>query len=347
MARTRYAMTLLAEIPGVRVPFAAQHHVKEFVVDLTATGRTVGTVSTGAPRARHLLRRGPRARAPGARPERPRVRHRGPDASRHRPARRRARGSRPMTSPAGPATPMAGLPVGPKPVPRRFHQARWDEPIIFELSVPGARGILPPAIEPAISAVVGDPAAALPPGIRRERPPALPELGQVHVVRHYDRLSQENARRRPQRRRGPGHLHDEVQPQGQRPPGPEPADRRPPPAPGSRHSPGRPRDHVAAGADARRDLRPGPGDAPARRRVRRDLGERLDDPRLARVPRRRVRRPRRRPRRGHHHDLQPPLERGLREGGWLPDHHAPPGRGTATRTSRRCGQRSRSGRPRC
>jgi glycine dehydrogenase subunit 1 len=45
MARTRYAMTLLAEIPGVRVPFAGQHHVKEFVVDLTATGRTVATVS--------------------------------------------------------------------------------------------------------------------------------------------------------------------------------------------------------------------------------------------------------------------------------------------------------------
>ena len=45
MARTRYAMTLLAEIPGVRVPFAGQHHVKEFVVDLTATGRTVATIS--------------------------------------------------------------------------------------------------------------------------------------------------------------------------------------------------------------------------------------------------------------------------------------------------------------
>jgi glycine dehydrogenase subunit 1 len=45
MARARYAMTLVAEIPGVRVPFAGQHHVKEFVVDLTATGRTVAMVS--------------------------------------------------------------------------------------------------------------------------------------------------------------------------------------------------------------------------------------------------------------------------------------------------------------
>jgi glycine dehydrogenase subunit 2 len=95
------------------------------------------------------------------------------------------------TTPRAAAGTAPGLPIAPKPVPRRFHQARWDEPIIFELSVPGARGILPPATEPAISAVVGNPAAALPAGIRRERPAALPELSQVHVVRHYDRLSQE------------------------------------------------------------------------------------------------------------------------------------------------------------
>ena len=52
MARTRYAMTLLAAVPGVRVPFSGQHHVKEFVVDLSATGQTVAAVSRG------LLERG-------------------------------------------------------------------------------------------------------------------------------------------------------------------------------------------------------------------------------------------------------------------------------------------------
>src|SRR5699024_5584489 len=36
------------------------------------------------------------------------------------------------------------------------------------------------------------PLAALPPEIRRETPPALPELPQLHVLRHYLRLSQEN-----------------------------------------------------------------------------------------------------------------------------------------------------------
>ncbi len=102
-----------------------------------------------------------------------------------------------MTAPTSPDRTAASgssptLPIGPKPMPRRFHQARWDEPIIFELSAPGARGVLPPATEPGITELIGDPAAALPPGVRRVAPPALPELAQLHVVRHYMRLSQEN-----------------------------------------------------------------------------------------------------------------------------------------------------------
>jgi glycine dehydrogenase subunit 1 len=52
MARTRYAITRLETVPGVRVPFSGQHHVKELVVDLNATGRTVAAVS------RALLERG-------------------------------------------------------------------------------------------------------------------------------------------------------------------------------------------------------------------------------------------------------------------------------------------------
>ena len=102
--------------------------------------------------------------------------------------------SRASKRPEGPSTPTsvgAARPIAAKPIPRRFHQARWDEPIIFELSTPGARGVLPPAVEPEIAEAVGDPAAALPAGIRRIVPPALPELAQVHVLRHYDRLSQE------------------------------------------------------------------------------------------------------------------------------------------------------------
>jgi len=79
-----------------------------------------------------------------------------------------------------------------KPVLRRFHQARWDEPIIFELSRAGQRGILVPELEEEIRARAGDVLADLPDGMRRKDPPALPELSQPQVVRHYARLSQEN-----------------------------------------------------------------------------------------------------------------------------------------------------------
>ena len=82
--------------------------------------------------------------------------------------------------------------VSPKPMPRRFHQASWDEPVIFELSQPGARGVLVPQVEPGILQEVGDVTASLPEALRRRIPPALPELSQVHVLRHYARLSQEN-----------------------------------------------------------------------------------------------------------------------------------------------------------
>ena len=82
--------------------------------------------------------------------------------------------------------------VDGEPRLRRFHQARWDEPIIFELSREGQRGILVPAVEPGIRDTVGDVLTTLPEGLRRADPPALPELSQPQVLRHYDRLSQEN-----------------------------------------------------------------------------------------------------------------------------------------------------------
>ena len=80
---------------------------------------------------------------------------------------------------------------GGKPRLRRFHQARWDEPIIFELSRKGQRGILVPEVEGDIREEVGDVLATLPPKMRRKQPPGLPELSQPQVLRHYARLSQE------------------------------------------------------------------------------------------------------------------------------------------------------------
>ncbi|HUZ22512.1 MAG TPA: aminomethyl-transferring glycine dehydrogenase subunit GcvPB [Streptosporangiaceae bacterium] len=85
-----------------------------------------------------------------------------------------------------------GFPIEAKPPLRRFHQARWDEPLIFELTQPGQRGILVPPAEPAVTEAVAGAPGELPPGIRRAAPPALPEMSQLHVLRHYLRLSQEN-----------------------------------------------------------------------------------------------------------------------------------------------------------
>src|SRR5574338_1209008 len=82
--------------------------------------------------------------------------------------------------------------IAPKPTLRRFHQARWDEPIIFELSVAGQRGVLPPEPEAAVVESAGDVFADLPASLKRKTPPALPEMSQLHVLRHYVRLSQEN-----------------------------------------------------------------------------------------------------------------------------------------------------------
>lgn len=74
---------------------------------------------------------------------------------------------------------------------RNFHQAKWDEPVIFELSTKGARGILVPEAEKEIQAEVGDGISTIPEIMRRKEAPALPELSQAQVLRHYLRLSQE------------------------------------------------------------------------------------------------------------------------------------------------------------
>ncbi len=75
---------------------------------------------------------------------------------------------------------------------RNFHQAKWDEPIIFQLSKMGERGILVPEIEAEIETTIGDGLSALPENMRRKHAPALPELGQMQVLKHYLRLSQQN-----------------------------------------------------------------------------------------------------------------------------------------------------------
>jgi glycine dehydrogenase subunit 2 len=74
---------------------------------------------------------------------------------------------------------------------RNFHQAKWDEEIIFELDTPGQCGVLTPQIEPEIEQLVGDCLSALPQNMKRVKPPALPEVSQMRVLKHFLRLSQQ------------------------------------------------------------------------------------------------------------------------------------------------------------
>ncbi len=74
---------------------------------------------------------------------------------------------------------------------RKFHQARWDEEIIFEMSVPGERGVLLPKAEQEIVNDVGDGLSGVPDNLRRKTVASLPEVGQMRVLRHFMRLSQE------------------------------------------------------------------------------------------------------------------------------------------------------------
>ncbi|RLI39721.1 hypothetical protein DRO60_00490, partial [Candidatus Bathyarchaeota archaeon] len=49
-----------------------------------------------------------------------------------------------------------------------FRQARWDEPLIFELGAPGRRGYMPPRPEPELVASLGPLEALLPEGLLRK-----------------------------------------------------------------------------------------------------------------------------------------------------------------------------------
>ena len=62
-----------------------------------------------------------------------------------------------------------------------FVQARWDEPLIIQLSHTNQ-----------ISDQVTNETNPAPQKIRRQTPPSLPDLAEIDVIRHYTRLSQEN-----------------------------------------------------------------------------------------------------------------------------------------------------------
>lgn len=74
---------------------------------------------------------------------------------------------------------------------RDFQQAKWDEEIIYELSVEGERGILVPKAEKEIVDQVGDGVSKIPENMKRDGLANLPEVNQKRVLMHFLRLSQQ------------------------------------------------------------------------------------------------------------------------------------------------------------
>jgi glycine cleavage system P protein (glycine dehydrogenase) subunit 2 len=72
----------------------------------------------------------------------------------------------------------------------RFRQASWDEPLLKDLSRPGRVGMSVPT-DPKIASRIKDPASLVPSSMRRESV-NLPELSELQVLRHFNRLSQMN-----------------------------------------------------------------------------------------------------------------------------------------------------------
>jgi glycine dehydrogenase subunit 2 len=71
-----------------------------------------------------------------------------------------------------------------------FRQARWDEPLLIELSGEGRCGLALPS-DPRLNKEVGDILETVPKHLRRANI-KLPEVSQPQIIRHYTRLSQMN-----------------------------------------------------------------------------------------------------------------------------------------------------------
>ncbi|MEM0002107.1 MAG: aminomethyl-transferring glycine dehydrogenase subunit GcvPB [Desulfurococcaceae archaeon] len=69
-----------------------------------------------------------------------------------------------------------------------YKQAKWSEPLVFELGAKERIGINLPEVEEEVKQTVGE--IKIPDEIRRKIPPNLPELSEVEVVRHFTRLTQ-------------------------------------------------------------------------------------------------------------------------------------------------------------
>jgi glycine dehydrogenase subunit 2 len=71
-----------------------------------------------------------------------------------------------------------------------YRTVKWHEKTLYEQSQPGLVNDILPKVEPDIAAEVGDVVAELPASARRASAPAMPEVSEPEILRHFIRLSQ-------------------------------------------------------------------------------------------------------------------------------------------------------------
>lgn len=71
-----------------------------------------------------------------------------------------------------------------------YRSVRWHEKTLYEHSRPGTVNAILPAVEPALAAETAEVLDDLPADARRAFPPAMPEVTEPEILRHYVRCSQ-------------------------------------------------------------------------------------------------------------------------------------------------------------
>ncbi|MGE0239504.1 MAG: glycine dehydrogenase subunit 2, partial [Parvibaculaceae bacterium] len=74
---------------------------------------------------------------------------------------------------------------------RDYHAQRWDEPLVMQLGYRGRRGQVFAKPDAVAVKAVGEAKGLMPKKLARRKAPALPELSEPEVQRHYLHLAQE------------------------------------------------------------------------------------------------------------------------------------------------------------
>ncbi|MEB3773951.1 MAG: aminomethyl-transferring glycine dehydrogenase subunit GcvPB [Desulfurococcales archaeon] len=69
-----------------------------------------------------------------------------------------------------------------------YRQARWDEPLLYEIGDAGRTGFIPPEPGEDVKGYVGE--LKIPESVARRGPPPIPGVSEVELVRHYTRLAE-------------------------------------------------------------------------------------------------------------------------------------------------------------